>query len=287
MNCPDCGRDAPEGARSCEGCGAPLDVTAPAFARAPAPPTPERLASDGSGAAAGAAARGPVAGRFLLSAAFPVPFVLEPGKTYRIGRDRANAIFVPAHAVSRIHAEIVEEKGKWIVRDLGSRNGTLVNGERVIERPLRHGDRITVGNVDLSYHEANEAETRELLEKRARGPGGDTARIVFGSEEFFGDLENVSVTEIAQFLHHNRKTGCLAVRERGGREGRLHFVLGEIVHAECGSEQGEGVAERLLLARSGRFSFRPRPAAAAAPARTCSTPTATLLINAIRGRTLA
>lgn len=49
-------------------------------------------------------------------------------------------------AVSGRHAEIYSAQGQWRIRDLGSRNGTIVNGRRISEEtPLQHGDRITFG----------------------------------------------------------------------------------------------------------------------------------------------
>jgi len=47
--------------------------------------------------------------------------------------------------VSARHALILYENGRWYVRDLGSRNGTWLNGERVRQAELRHGDRLTFG----------------------------------------------------------------------------------------------------------------------------------------------
>ena len=47
--------------------------------------------------------------------------------------------------VSARHALILYENGRWFVRDLGSRNGTYVNGERVRQAELRHGDRLMFG----------------------------------------------------------------------------------------------------------------------------------------------
>jgi DNA-binding CsgD family transcriptional regulator len=52
--------------------------------------------------------------------------------------------------VSRVHAVLEQVASRWYVRDLGSRNGTFVNGERIWgERPLRSGDEIRVGQVRL------------------------------------------------------------------------------------------------------------------------------------------
>jgi len=63
----------------------------------------------------------------------------------RIGRDPENDIVIPDRRVSRYHAEIVREGSEFVLRDCGSKNGTFVNGERVVqERRLQDGDEIQV-----------------------------------------------------------------------------------------------------------------------------------------------
>lgn len=54
--------------------------------------------------------------------------------------------------VSRLHAAVEPVTGGWIVQDLGSRNGTYVNGERVLgPRGLRSGDELRIGRTVLSF----------------------------------------------------------------------------------------------------------------------------------------
>jgi hypothetical protein len=62
-----------------------------------------------------------------------------------IGRTADNQIVVPIREVSRRHAEIILEEAGYMIRDLGSPNGTFVNGERITEHRLDDGDRIALG----------------------------------------------------------------------------------------------------------------------------------------------
>ena len=63
----------------------------------------------------------------------------------RIGREDSCQIRIPLAAVSREHAEI-EANGKAAhLRDLGSSNGTFVNGQKISDRELRAGDRVVIG----------------------------------------------------------------------------------------------------------------------------------------------
>jgi len=79
-------------------------------------------------------------------------FALLPGVT-SIGRRRTNAVWVKDTQSSRFHAEIREVSGGLAVVDLGSTNGTFLNGERLRPnqpRPLRTGDKIRLGSTTLT-----------------------------------------------------------------------------------------------------------------------------------------
>jgi transcriptional regulator with GAF, ATPase, and Fis domain len=86
-----------------------------------------------------------------------------------IGREPANQLWAPDPALSRQHCVVRCEQGHFVIRDLASRNGTLVNGVRTDEGELRHGDRVSIGEsvlVFLAREEAfpAEASTVELTE---------------------------------------------------------------------------------------------------------------------------
>ena len=58
--------------------------------------------------------------------------------------------------VSRLHSAIERYPGGWVLRDLGSSNGTFVNGDRVVgDRPLNPGDEIRVGACVFVFHRGN------------------------------------------------------------------------------------------------------------------------------------
>jgi two-component system, NtrC family, response regulator HydG len=78
---------------------------------------------------------------------FPLPAAGEVS----IGRDSSNQIWIADSALSRRHCQVAGNGAKFTVRDLGSRNGTLVNGVPVEERELRHGDQICVGGSLLLF----------------------------------------------------------------------------------------------------------------------------------------
>jgi hypothetical protein len=70
-----------------------------------------------------------------------------------VGTLESNDVVVEAEGVSRVHAAFERFGATWCVRDLGSRNGTFVNGGRVIgEHALNSGDEILLGRLRLLFH---------------------------------------------------------------------------------------------------------------------------------------
>ncbi|HEX8154184.1 MAG TPA: SpoIIE family protein phosphatase, partial [Thermoanaerobaculia bacterium] len=80
-----------------------------------------------------------------------------------IGRASDCAIPIKDRYLSRRHAEIIAGENSWILKDLGSANGTYLNGTRVErELPLKTGDRIRLGDTEIVF-ETNEAQTDRQL----------------------------------------------------------------------------------------------------------------------------
>jgi pSer/pThr/pTyr-binding forkhead associated (FHA) protein len=80
----------------------------------------------------------------------PVVLRLAPGDIKTLGRTARADFILDAALVSRIHCRLTAAPSdQLIVEDLGSTNGTLVNGKRVDRMVLKVGDRLTVGRVEL------------------------------------------------------------------------------------------------------------------------------------------
>jgi hypothetical protein len=93
---------------------------------------------------------------------FPLGF--EPTS---IGRHGDNQIILPDGQVSRHHAEIVMQGGRWLITDLGSANGTYVNGERLTgPRVLNHGDLVRVGQTQFTVEIAAALAAQDTLVER-------------------------------------------------------------------------------------------------------------------------
>jgi len=93
--------------------------------------------------------RGPSAGaRFLLDAERTVA-----------GRSTHADIFLDDVTVSRKHAEFVRDGQQFVVRDIGSLNGTYVNRSRIDQVVLRAGDEVQIGKYRMTFHPSPQRES--------------------------------------------------------------------------------------------------------------------------------
>ena len=85
-----------------------------------------------------------------------------------LGREGGNADVIIADAgISRQHAEISMDKISWYFRDLGSTNGTMKNGTRIVRATLRHGEKFKIGETTLQF----------LCEEKTQKGGGKVYEI--------------------------------------------------------------------------------------------------------------
>src|SRR6185295_7586324 len=86
---------------------------------------------------------------------------LQTHRPFTVGRDPGNDIILRDPKVSRHHAEIVFERGFFVIHDLSSANGTFINGKRIRVAPLTHGAKLRMGNSYGRFSEElpTEAET--------------------------------------------------------------------------------------------------------------------------------
>lgn len=75
-----------------------------------------------------------------------------------IGRDPAAQLVLPDQGVSYRHACLEDRGGVWVLVDLGSTNGTAVNGERTRESELKHGDRLRFGSTVVRFELQDETD---------------------------------------------------------------------------------------------------------------------------------
>jgi diguanylate cyclase (GGDEF)-like protein len=94
--------------------------------------------------------------------------LLDKRRAIEVGRDGGCALLLNDASVSRRHARLAFVDGELRVEDLGSRNGTRVNGKDVREGRLRPGDRLELGNVLLRFDRVSPSELAHLRGVLAR-----------------------------------------------------------------------------------------------------------------------
>ena len=150
--CNQCGHRNPPGSNFCSSCGAALDQVPSddttmtiVFNAAEDRELEEELSvavdelPEGAGLLV--VRKGPNAGsKYILDA-----------EVTRAGRHPDSDIFLDDITVSRRHAEITRLSSGYILRDVGSLNGTYVNRDRVEEAPLSNGDELQIGKFKLVF----------------------------------------------------------------------------------------------------------------------------------------
>lgn len=152
MFCTRCGHPNHDDARFCAECGAPLQGD-PTVSLSPVEPDDEGhdefpFPHDelGTGQALLLVKRGPNAGS---------TFLLTQDAT-SVGRSPESEVFLDDVTVSRSHAAFERRASEWFVRDVGSLNGTYVNGEQVDQTKLASGDEVQIGRFKLVFFAAGE-----------------------------------------------------------------------------------------------------------------------------------
>lgn len=177
-----------------------------------------------------------------------------------VGRSSDLDMVLVEEMVSRRHAHIEMRAGVVHVEDLGSTNGTFVNGERVQKASLTEGDRLLIGTSILKLVSVEDVPpgSRRNLQKVAFGK--ESARrsgATSGAARMTGNLEEIPLPDLMQLFGTSRKDGTLVVQS--AKVGRLHLRKGEVIDA---SIDGLALAPmkaayRMLLWETGTFALEP------------------------------
>ena len=135
--------------------------------------------------------------------------------------------------VSRKHAKITTDDQSVSIQDLGSTNGTFVNGEKIRDIRLKDGDRILIGTSIIKLVTANgeaPVPSSSLTETEARSRMQVTANQRAAPKTMPGNIEEIPLPDLLQLLSTSRKSGVLVVRSEWGT-GRLYLRKGQIYFA--------------------------------------------------------
>lgn len=128
-----------------------------------------------------------------------------------IGRCSTADIGLEDSLVSRKHAVLSRDEEGWIARDLDSRNGTFVNGQRIDVHRLRYGDRLTVGESVLLFAHIDPTHERLLERQKIEALGRLGAGIAHDLNNYFGAI--LAALEYLDGVPQGRPLSDVDVRE--------------------------------------------------------------------------
>ena len=187
-------------------------------------------------------------------------FPLKGDKQLIIGRSSELDIVLVEDMVSRKHAKITLAGGKITIEDLGSTNGTFVNGEKVKSSRLKEGDRILVGTSILKLVKAganapelSDAQVKQNLEQVAAVQSARQTKTAMT-----GKIEEVPLPDLLQLFHTSKKNGVLVVTN--DQEGKIYLRQGKVYYAVINDNHDLGPQKsfnRIITWERGEFELRP------------------------------
>ncbi len=171
----------------------------------------------------------------MLQGGEAIPYDLGADDTV-IGRHPECGIHLDSNMVSRRHAHVLKRDGQYIVEDLGSGNGTFVNGKR-IEGPtaLKHDDRVKLGPILLRF-ESERSEVKQAHESTSSFTLGATAP--FKLDVASGESDSAKIVGESQ---SSAGYGALQVQP----EAKLKGIL-EISRAMAGTVEMDQLLPKIL-----------------------------------------
>jgi Domain of unknown function (DUF4388)/FHA domain len=186
-------------------------------------------------------------------------FPLRPHREIIIGRSSDLDMVLVEDMVSRKHAKITTDDHVVTIQDLGSTNGTFVNGEKVRKAELKDGDRILIGTsiIKMVYVEGD-ATNNNISETEARSKMAVAANKRTTPKSMAGSIEEIPLPDLLQLLSTSRKSGVLVVR-MDNTTGRLFLRKGQIYYANLdnGNAGPRKAIVRMLSWTQGSFELEP------------------------------
>ncbi|MCA9550381.1 MAG: DUF4388 domain-containing protein [Myxococcales bacterium] len=183
-------------------------------------------------------------------------FPLSPDREIVIGRSSELDMVLVEDMVSRKHAKISTVAGQIIITDMGSTNGTFVNGEKVRKTRLKEGDRILIGTSILKVvasgpEQVSQSEAREQLQ---------AVRSENKQSSMSGTLEEVPIPDLLQLFSTSKRTGVLHIKSAVLGYGKIYLRNGNIFYASIDDDHDLGPMKslcRMVGWDEGSFEFGP------------------------------
>lgn len=186
-------------------------------------------------------------------------FPLYADREILVGRSSDLDMVLVEDMVSRKHAKITVTGDEIFIQDLGSTNGSFVNGEKIRRAKLTVGDRILIGTsiIKVVFVDADGAEAN-AAEARARMAQVSAERRTSQTRTMTGTIDEVPLPDLLQLFATSKKTGVLTVHRDDNTVGRIFMRRGKVYYASINDNQEivplKGMY-RLLTWETGQFDF--------------------------------
>ncbi|MFZ5470448.1 MAG: FHA domain-containing protein [Myxococcota bacterium] len=214
-----------------------------------------------SGAAVGSSSQKAYALKFISGKYQGGEYPLKSDKQVVIGRSSELDMVLVEDMVSRKHAKITFSAGKITIEDLGSTNGTFVNGEKIKQARLKEGDRILIGTSILKLvHQGANAQDYDdtAVKQRLEEAAAVQAARATKASSMTGKIEEIPLPDLLQLFHTSKKNGVLVVKN--DREGRIYLRQGKVYYAVIDANHELGPQKsfyRIITWDSGDFELQP------------------------------
>jgi pSer/pThr/pTyr-binding forkhead associated (FHA) protein len=185
-------------------------------------------------------------------------FPVTTDKPIVVGRSSDLDMVLVEDMVSRKHARIAMQGDQIWIEDLGSTNGTFVNGEKIKRSRLKEGDRVLIGTSILKLIAGEGAQdntdAKMQLENVAAARRSTQQRTMSGS------IEEVPLPDLLQLFGTSKKSGVLVIRAEGDDVGRIFLRKGIIYHATINDSEDVPAMKaiyRMLTWEKGLFDLDP------------------------------
>jgi pSer/pThr/pTyr-binding forkhead associated (FHA) protein len=185
-------------------------------------------------------------------------FPLPANSEIVVGRSSDLDMVLVEDMVSRRHAKITVNGDNVTIQDLGSTNGTFVNGERIERMSLTDGDRVLIGTSIIKLVTTDgpmvaQPMPKRRLEEVAAGRRTNQVRSMSGA------IDEVPLPDLLQLFGSSRKTGVLVIKSDTD-VGKVFLERGSIVFAAINESDAiapEKAIHRILAWRHGTFYMEP------------------------------
>lgn len=187
-------------------------------------------------------------------------FPIVNDKPIIVGRSSDLDMVLVEDMVSRKHARITMQQDQIWIEDLGSTNGSFVNGEKIKRARLKEGDRVLIGTSILKVIAGEGAQRADSTDAKANLENVAAARRTTQARTMSGSIEEVPLPDLLQLFGTSKKSGVLVIRTETDDVGKIFMRKGVIYYASINDLEDVPPMKsifRMLTWQKGLFDLDP------------------------------